>query len=233
MLLNSNRETVHTCADPSKATCPLCEDKLTPKFCKDRIDHWAHFPQKHGAEEKPKCMHFESEWHLRMKLAYMTFEGWEIEVPIKMNGKKYLVDAVSKKTKQAREFVHTLNDQLWEKHETLKAKRPNNVMWIYDGEMFASAFRKRRTDVKGDTYYRKLLKPKATKMYNITGGLVHFDGVLYRKTDFNCWYPQTGHASKEILKRFDSIDFNDPDNNPEVIRDLVTDEAIKQFVKKL
>jgi len=178
-------------------------------------------------------MHFESEWHLRMKLAYMTFNGWDIEVPIKMNGVKYLVDAVNLKTKVAREFVHTLNPQLIEKHKTLKEKRPDNVMWIYDGEMFASAYRRRKFSDKG-TYFQKMLKPTARRLYAVTGGLIHFDGKMYKKGSFgDCWFEQTGRATREILKRYEAIDFTNVENNPEVIRDLVSDEAIKQFVKKL
>ena len=235
MLFNSKRETVESCVHYEESECPLCWDRLAAKHCIDRIDHWAHFPTKHEHDtEYVKCTHFESEWHLRMKLAYMAFPGWEIEVPAKMNGKKYLIDAVNKKTRRAREFVHTLNDQLWEKHETLKEKRPDNVLWIYDGEVFSSAYKMRQHTREGEVYFRKLLKPKASRMYDITGGLVHFDGAMYAKGQRgNNWFQRNGRGIREILSRFEAVDFTDVESNPEVIQERVGNEAIKQFVKKL
>ena len=233
MLFNHKRELVDQCRDYEDSKCPLCDDRLAAKRCKNKLNHWAHFPQKHDSEHA-KCQHFESEWHLRMKLACMAL-GWEIEVPAIMDGKKYLIDAVDREKGRAIEFIHTINDQLWNKHVLLSQKRPGKVTWVFDGEMFAAARRRRLIRWGERDRYQRLLKPKSRKLYDLISGYVHFDDVLYaRDNGFRrIWEPVRSVELTKILEEAEKIDFRDVEANPEVIRDRVTNKAVRDFAKLL
>jgi len=236
---------VEQCTSPEQARCPLCDDPLVAKWCEEggRVNHWAHYPAKHG-EQARTCPHFESEWHVKMKLAALAL-GWEIEVPIKLNGLKYIVDAVQPGVR-AWEFVHTLDEYAVRKHSLLKEKRPHNVTWIYDGEMFVSARARGYmcTTTAGDrrTVYRRLLKPRALGMYVTTRGLIHYKDVLYytdrqmldrRSARWADWIKGGDPEHYELLKVAAELDFTRPADAPEAVRDKVEEIAIKKLVSNL
>lgn len=262
MLLNHLRERVGESANPEAALCPLCGDRVTPKTCTKTMSHWAHFPKKHGQESAElRCPHFESRWHLIMKLAYrlMETDGWEIELPVMLGGRRYLLDAVNRRTGQLREFVHTLSPYHHEKHLLLASQpvedqlgcKVNSIGWIYDGEMFV-----RKHPRRCYCGYRSFLKPKSSRLQAKTGGVVHFRGrgllegetmlpentIYMPMRDVAClrylryqeWRPQLPDGMPELLgalKAGEGIDFTAPEINPEVIQDRVANRAIQEMVR--
>src|SRR5262249_39193236 len=83
----------------------------------------------------------ETGWHLRWKAAYLTFPGWDIEVPVVVAGRSFRADAMNPGTGRVREFVHSLSDAYVAKHLALKAAGLD-VVWRFDGEAFVRARRR-------------------------------------------------------------------------------------------
>ncbi len=196
MLLNHNKIPVWKWDGQSESRCPDCNSELLARKGEYIIWHWAHYPR----TATKYCWTEESQWHLTMKKAYYGFKNWRIEVPVVVRNTKYRIDAVNSGTCQYREFVHTLSNKYAEKHKKLTTLN-YNVLWIYDGSMFAS--RHRRAVWNGGI--KRLLKPKARDVYSETGGLVHFNGKLWREWKYDVWYPLEGPASMEILNRYNRI----------------------------
>jgi hypothetical protein len=113
---------------------------------------------------------------LRWKAVYHAFPHWQIEVPLTLNGIAYRADAANLSNARWREFVHTLTDAYIDKHLALK-KTGLDVLWIFDGEAFVAE--RRRPIRRGG--YRHLLKPKARWLQSRVGGLVHWQGQLWRE----------------------------------------------------
>lgn len=78
-----------------------------------------------------------------MKFAYLSFPGWQIEVPISAGGR----------TGSVREFIHSLSPRYIEKHMAYLQGRRNEChhlkntpglhpLWIFDGNEFVSARRR-------------------------------------------------------------------------------------------
>jgi hypothetical protein len=153
------------------------------------IWHWAH-----KRNNNNDCGASESKWHLAMKEAYLKFNGWTVEHPVKVQQwdatwdndlrelvaqrwieKKFIIDAYCKYTKKAREFVHSLSPYYINKHNQLQWNG-YDVLWIFDGNEFLSAHARQTSDHKG---MRKFLKPKAYETaYNLKNVLVYLNDKL-------------------------------------------------------
>lgn len=197
MLLNEKRLTVREHfrqPSPDDPLCPDCRARLVAKRGDVVVWHWAH--ERHAGESG--CHHEESKWHLSMKAAYLNFNGWQVEVPVTANGKTYRADAMNPKTGAVREFVHSLSDHYVRKHFDLK-RSGLDVLWIMDGEEFASL----RSIRSRDGGIRRMLKPKALDLHRRIGTLVHYDGNLWHEWRNNVWYPNAGRAAKDVVMLFD------------------------------
>lgn len=194
MILNHNRTPVWKWQG-EESLCPDCQGQLIARRGDIVVWHWAHHARLQGRQI---CGHSESEWHLRMKLAYLNFQDWEIEVPIQVGGRKLRLDARSKRTEQIREFVHSLSPYYVEKHYLLKTNNCK-VLWIFDGEEFRSL---RAFAVRGGGQ-KNFLKPSAYETWEWTGGLVHWNNKLWRNWRGNIWYPCTGPLAREVCSRFE------------------------------
>lgn len=243
MIFNAKRETVWSCADNNDSFCPMCGDRLVAKHCRHVVSHWAHMPKEHG---QLKCPHTESDWHLRIKLAYAQYEGWEIEVPVELSGRRFRIDAYNEEKQEVREFIHTLTPHYLEKQRCLRLAGIN-VRWILDGEEFHS---KRACYTKDMVGIRRLLKPKSLSMaeyleqssdpqqpdvaVHLTRLVSEQDRGLYRHWYHNVWYPlPTTGSVKQLLDRYEEIDFEDLLKNPEKIQTRVRKEQVRQFIKLL
>lgn len=260
MLLNAQRKFVQMHKPGDESTCPVCGDELIPKNCKDKVSHWAHLPQDHD-KAKRTCPHFESAWHLEMKIAALSVPGWEIEVPVTLDGNVQLLDAVNVDERRAVQFVHTLDVRLREAHKLMKLQGPYETIWVYDGEMFTSAFMRRYRYEDSYGYCRKLLKPSAAKMYaEVTGGYVHMrhgmktksSGAnnlpegLYCRDKNHPWgrgWPvrscdwalaaQPDPFVVQVVEMAKSLDFSDIQSNPERVQELVAKEATRRVLKAI
>ena len=242
MLLNANREAVWACPDPATSTCPFCKEKLVAKRPLRHVHHWAHYPREHDV---PKCPHKESDWHLKIKLAYATFPDWEIEVPVEIGDKTYRIDAINEKRGEAREFIHTLTPYYLEKQHALRLLGMN-IKWIFDGEEFHSARCRYTKDYRG---LRRLMKPKAFQLALFLNQVtnpadpdvaVHvqelFNGEdmgIYRHWKENVWYPVDNKKIPTILTRFHAIDFEELMKNPESIHKWIKKVQVKRLVDSL
>lgn len=256
MLLNNKRETVKA-RTGEEWFCPMCGDHLVPKECTKTISHWAHFPKVHQPgtpEAVERCPHFESRWHLKMKLAYLArqAEGWEIEVPVVMEGVKYLVDVVNRRTGQVREFVHTLSKYHWMKHTLLwqgKGDAPlgipvSGIQWVYDGEMFVRR-RARQIPAIGDRpRWRSLLKPKSSRLHSHTHGIVDHQGWLLVPLqrpeevrflrDIRWLGAASGDVPVDVMECWQAaakIDFETPAVNAPEIQDRVERRALQEMAR--
>lgn len=187
MLLNHERQTPRNWDDAIPSLCPDCNAPLTPRRGHVVVWHWAHRAATQGGSAGG-CTTTETQWHLLWKAVYQDFPKWEIEVSLTIDGMKFRLDAANISALKAREFVHSLSDSYVVKHLALR-RSGLDVLWIFDGDEFAAARRKRirRGGIK------HLLKPKARWLHSRVGGLVHFDGRLWREWRSDCWYPaETG-----------------------------------------
>jgi hypothetical protein len=192
MIYNHERKAVWEW-DSGECYCPECRRTLISRKGETVCWHWAH---KADLSKQCDCPHEESAWHLAMKFAYMTFPGWEIEVPVTANYRKYRIDAMNISTGSAREFIHSLSPHYSQKHIDLKLQNLN-VLWIFDGKVFGSK-RIRRVSRGG---VKHLLTPRAMDLQYRIKALVHNEGQLWREWQENVWFPCEGHAAQEILKR--------------------------------
>jgi len=195
VIFNHERKTVWQW-ESGESLCPDCGGGLVPKRGEFVCWHWAHKPNRHKGAE---CHHEETKWHLAMKMAYLGFDDWNIEVPISVGGKKYRIDAYRNNGK-AREFVHSLSPHYVGKHLALK-QAGMDVLWIYDGAEFASARCAFCGGMNG-AGYKRLLKPSARRVFNETGGLVHFSDFLLKEWRHDVFYPCRGEASQAILTNY-------------------------------
>lgn len=196
MIFNHRRETVWQHAG-GKSLCPLCSSPLLARRGEILVWHWAHRPFR-GARRW--CPWEESEWHLQWKYAYLHFAGWQIEMPVIVNGRKFVLDAVNPTTGQVREFVHSLSDYYVAKHRALRRSR-YMVTWLFDGDVAGSLRTKKTADGDG---LRRLLKPRAWALHEQIGGLAHWGGGLWKHWQNNVWYPRTGERAQAVLNAFDS-----------------------------
>lgn len=194
MIYNHERKAVWQW-DSGESLCPDCERPLVARRGELVCWHWAHKPSRRAGD---KCPHKETRWHLAMKMAYLGFNGWSIEVPLTVNGKKYRIDAY--REGKAREFVHSLSPHYSNKHLALK-QSGMDVLWIYDGAEFASkrfAYCSGRSSVG----YRRLLKPTARRVFNHTGGLIHYNDHLLKEWKHDVFYACGGDAAENILENY-------------------------------
>lgn len=194
MIYNHERKAVWQW-DSGESLCPDCARPLVARRGEFVCWHWAHKPFRATTN---KCHHKETQWHLAMKMAYMGFDGWNIEVPVDIGGKKYRIDAY--REGKAREFVHSLSPHYVGKHLSLK-QSGMDVLWIYDGKEFASSRWSFCAGRRGPGY-RRLLKPAAGMVFNETGGLVHHNDMLLKEWRHGVFYPCTGEAAETILKNY-------------------------------
>lgn len=258
MLLNHLGKRVHEAAG-EEALCPLCKDRLAPRVCTKAVAHWAHFPKKHNqVEAAVRCPHFESRWHLLMKLAYrmLAGEGWEIEVPVALDGVTYLLDAVNRGTGEIREFVHTLTPYYGVKHACLLSGaaaaaagiQNARLGWIYDGEMFIRKRPRRRFAGR----YASLLKPKSSRRHSETGGCVdarafigsadpdlislvplrEYGLLRYRRDqEWEAGYPANMPELRRAVELSLTVDFDNHANNPAEIKERVEDRLLREMVR--
>lgn len=183
MILNHKRETVwHFTGGDSR--CPECSAELLARKGEKLVWHWAHKPRR---STRNGCSWEESDWHLRWKEVFHDQAGFEIEHPIDINGKRFVLDAVKPQTKQINEFIHSLSPSYVAKHRALLQAKCN-VTWLWDGHVFMS---ERGRSVRGGGI-KRLLKPKAKDLHQEIGGLVHIQhgprAGVWRHWRHDVWY---------------------------------------------
>ncbi|MHB1422805.1 MAG: competence protein CoiA family protein [Gemmataceae bacterium] len=196
MLLNHARRSPVDWDDAQRSLCPDCGAALLARRGRVVIWHWAHQGGKRSRDGEG-CVSSETFWHLAWKKVYHQFPGWEIEVPIELQGRKYRLDACNLQRSKAREFVHSLSESYMRKHLALRASGLD-VLWIFDGEAFASA---RVRSLRGGGR-KHLLKPKARWLQGRIGGLVHYDHLLWREWKADCWYPLDSQRAAGMTQAF-------------------------------
>ena len=256
MLLNHRRETVQQCAEPKTAECPLCGASVIPKVCEKRVSHWAHMPAEHGNI----CPHVESDWHMKMKLAAMLL-GYTIEVPVEVNGVRYLRDAIVPDGSKDLSFIHTLATDYYRHRISALNSLPQPTVSVYDGIAFSS---KRGFELTGGRGYWGLLRPKAAFYYvnslpELGRAFVHLaankaarcDRAALERTEllanvgpvFHNSIKVWGHKRKarlllytssdaELIKIGQTADAIDPDH-PESAPEAIRDRLMKLFCRKL
>jgi len=179
--------------------CPLCSASLIARKGEIVVWHWAHHPRPHT---RVSCAHEESPWHLKWKFAYLSFRGWEIEQPLVIDGKRYIVDAVNIRTGRIREFVHSLSPYYLAKHKALSTHSRFDVRWLIDGYRFVGR-RQRELQNNG---IKRLLIPRAFDLAEDLGEAVrvHWAGQLWRHWQRNIWYPDS--AGDRLLDSFVAVD---------------------------
>lgn len=132
----------------------------------------------------------------------LGFEHWQIEQPVTVGGKRYVVDAVNRRTGRIREFVHSISPFYLAKHSDLAEKARFDVRWIIDGHAFAS----RRQIHLRENGIKRLLRPRAFLLAEKLGAnvRVHYAGQLWRHWERNIWYPDQ-HADA-VVDAFVSVD---------------------------
>ena len=242
MLFNSERQTVWDWQEGQPSTCPLCQDRLVAVRPQEGVQHWRHLPKEHNAEP---CPHYESEWRLRIKLAYACMDGYQIETPIELGGRRYMIDAMHMTGGEARSFVHTLTPYFMEQHMVLRLAGLH-VKWIFDGDYFRRKHCKYAYPGPG---MRGVLKPKsyglAMRLDQVRDPmdpdvLIHVqqfyresDPGLYIHAGANVWRPYSTEGTENVLKQYLAVDFANVEKNNEKIREHVNREVVKRFVKAL
>ena len=198
MIFNHDRKTVANWNTIDPSLCADCKETLIAKRGEQVIWHWSHRPGNRTRQCEGWC---ETKWHLKWKQVYQTFENWEIEWPLKFDtGNAYRMDASNPKTGECREFIHSLSPSYIQKHNAISDVCGLNIMWIWDGNEFGSAF----AAIRSDKGICNMLKPKADALHNKIGGLVHYNNNLYKHWKWNIWYPQTGDRIETLLKAFNT-----------------------------
>jgi hypothetical protein len=198
MLLNHARKTPRHWDDALPSLCPDCSDRLIARRGPVVIWHWAH--QAGSVGGAGGCGGCETHWHAAWKSVYHQFPGWRIEVPLDLNGRRYRVDAANLARSQVREFVHSLSESYVDKHLALR-RTGLEVLWIYDGEVFAAD---RSRYIRGGGI-KHLLKPKARWLHAQVGGLVHFEGELWKEWKYDCWYPLRSERTARLVWEFEKL----------------------------
>lgn len=187
MLTNHKREFVSQWAG-GESLCPDCRGELIARRGDVMPWHWAHKP---NTTNRNVCGWSETNWHLTWKEAVKNYgqeKGWQVEVPIQINGKKYRLDAakvVDGKVVEAYEFVHSLSESYTAKHTMLRLYGIP-VLWVFDGEEFASA----RAEYKPSKHgrgHKNLLKPKAQDLFTFLSADGHKGS-----TALVHWEPKSG-----------------------------------------
>lgn len=200
MLLNHLRQTPDGWDDAVSSLCPDCSSLLTPRRGPVVRWHWAHKAASHSSSHAG-CLTCETEWHLRWKAAYLSFDGWEVEWPVDCSGTSYRADAANPRTGRVREFVHSLSDRYVAKHLALQSSG-YDVLWVFDGEEF-SASRKKQVSRGG---VKHLLKPRARWMHGRIGGFVHWEDSLRKHWKNDVWFPAEGETVDRLLSLFGSAE---------------------------
>lgn len=183
--------------DNPESLCPICDGSLVGKrYVKRAVWHWPHKP-KHRAD----CPHYESHWHLIAKIAQSRLPGWVIEHPIQTTTKKYRVDAYNTKHSRIREFVHTVNPYYYQKHLVLRKERYSQVNWVFDGDLYVSLRSRPAKEGK-----KNFLTPRAWELFEKIGGLVHYEGLLWKHWQKNIWFPYEHDDAKRFLDSFATVE---------------------------
>lgn len=185
MILNRARETVRQWVAGTSSNCPDCGSPLIARRGDRVVWHWAHHP---GSVRRSDCQGGESLWHLACKDAYLSFANWEIELAVTANGRKYRLDAASPRTREVREFVHSLAGSYVQKHADLTAAGWR-VRWMLDGAALGSL----RSRDQHDGSLRGLLKPAAYELASKlkdSGAVVwcHHRRLVWTEWKGNRWY---------------------------------------------
>src|SRR5262249_25505638 len=129
---------------------------------------------------------------------YHEFPGWDVEVPLELNGRRYRLDAANLRRGRVREFVHSLSDRYVAKHLALRDSGLD-VLWVYDGDTFGAA---RRREIRRGGL-KPLLKPRARWLASRLGGLVHLGSALWREWKEDCWYPVESERTAGLVGAFE------------------------------
>ena len=187
--------------------CPLCDASLIARKGEVIVWHWAHHPRHHT---RAQCPHEESPWHLKWKFAYLSFRGWEIEKPLVIEGKRYIVDAMNPHTGRVREFIHSLSPYYVQKHKALSAHGRFEVRWLIDGHRFCGR-RQRELQNNG---VKRLLIPRAFDLAQLLEGAVrvHWGAQIWRHWQRNIWYPDA--AGESLIDAFIGVDRDPREETP-------------------
>lgn len=204
MLYNHNKEPVWSCADAEDSYCPECGGKLIPKKGSEKVWHWAHAPG--AAMNADKHVMSETEWHLKMKMVYKELKDWEVEYPLRIDGKRITVDAYNKKTGEIRMFMH-LNTKEYYTHLRALIPVKHRVVCLLDGAWHMSAryrvYRKSRMSKLGKkntmAFLLDELQPKDILMH------LKDHESFYKKGKRDVWLP-TGPGCAKIQTAFDNLD---------------------------
>ena len=200
MFYNHRRQRVQEWDGRSGSSCPLCRASLVARRGDLVAWHWAHHPYDHA---RSGCDYAESDWHLQWKSVYLQL-GWQIELPVKIHGQRFLLDAVNPKTGRIREFVHSFSANYAPKHRLL-AQAGYDICWIFDGAT-ACSLRLRGIKNAGISHF---LKPLALDYARGLTTLVHTHPGsplktpnLWREWKENVWFPLDGERSRKVLELF-------------------------------
>lgn len=201
MLYNHARQLVSQWSFGQESRCPLCETPLIPKRGDWVRWHWAHRP---GEAARRGCPYSESAWHLAWKSVYACL-GWQIEVPIMIQGQRFILDAMNPRTGRIREFVHSFSAGYAPKHRVL-AHAGYDICWIFDAAT-ACSLRMRHTRTLGMAQF---LKPLALEYARGLTSLVHThpgalcwpEPYLWKEWRENVWFPLAGERSDKVLDLF-------------------------------
>ncbi|MBU2051468.1 MAG: competence protein CoiA [Gammaproteobacteria bacterium] len=196
MILNHKRTVVRDWKHGEESLCPDCVEPLVAKRGEIMTWHWAHKAHRDGATRA--CSAGETQWHLDMKMAFMALPGWSVEHPVEIQGKKFRLDAFCAQWKAAREFVHTLSESYFEKHELL-VRAGYDVLWIMDGSAFVRSRACKTRDGEG---YRRMLKPKAYDFHERLRCLAHYENRIWREWKDNVWYGFRSPDTEIVLNAY-------------------------------
>lgn len=138
----------------------------------------------------------EAKWKDSWKKTYGGFPGWKIDCPLELDGKTYIVDAMSHDG-SIREFVGPLSTEDSSKHATLK-KSGIPSMFISYGDAFVSEARRQNRDGG----FRDFIRTIPYSIHEKLGFKVHFQGQIWKLWKSNVWYPEEGEGFKDLLEAF-------------------------------
>jgi len=201
MYLNAERISVYQWNHVDKSVCPDCGGELTARMGSVNVWHWAH--KSKGGGNVQGCYTRETKWHLTWKDAYHKYKKWEIEHPVRINGRSYRIDAANPDIFTAREFVHSLSSDYVAKHHALSNLAGWNVLWLFDGEEFVSKLVIERISRNGKWYAKRFLKPRAAQLFEDLGGRmkVHWKNHIWTHWRNGAWFP----GKSDPLEKFQEI----------------------------
>jgi len=138
----------------------------------------------------------EAKWKDSWKKTYGGFPGWKTDCPLVLDGRMYIVDAMSRDGR-IREFAGSLSPEDSSKHSALK-KSGFSIMFISCGDAFVSEARRRNRDGGFWNFIRTI----PYSIHERLGFKVHFEGQVWKLWKRNIWYPEPGEGFKDLLEAF-------------------------------